>query len=276
MFGAVIGDIVGSVYEWNNIKTTDFPLFSKDCIFTDDTILTVAAADWVMNGGKPEDVLRRWGKKYVGENKFGKNSFGPGFQKWLENEDMGPYQANTNGCVMRVSPVPFLIRNRNTALQKAEELTNVTHNHPDSIRAVRAYVDVMLQAFSGETPENMRRMLEVNYGYDMSRSVEEIRRVSGKFIYTCNYSVPQAMICALEANSFEEALRNAVSLGGDSDTIACMSGAIAEARFGIPQDIGLNALKYIDRDICGILKNMYEFQSERMNMVLKNKGRKSR
>lgn len=267
MYGAVIGDIVGSVYEWNNIHNKDFLLFNERGGFTDDTVLTMATAEWVMDGGNPEDYLLKWGRLYDGLNDFGKGWFGKGFREWVANPGRQPYKADTNGAVMRISPVPFLIRDTNQALEKAMEFTMVTHNHPDSIRAVRAYVTVMHDIFDGMDSRDIKKHIAQDFCYDMERPVGSLQYK--KFIYSCNGTVPQAMICALDASSFEDALRNAVSLGGDSDTLACMAGALAEARFGVPKDVGNKALEYLDNNVLGVLKKMYKLVPQKQDYFLK-------
>ena len=272
MYGAVIGDVIGSVYEWNNIKTKEFPLFSKECSFTDDTILTIAAADWCMNGGAADDALRFWGEKYIlssTENKYGKAWFGKGFMNWINNPDMGSYQAHTNGAVMRLSPIPFLIRDTPKAIDKAFEFTNITHDHPESLKAVEAYIHVMHKIFKNENPEQIKDFIENKFGYNMHQSLEEIRNSYGKFDYTCAKTVPEAMTIALNASSFEDTIRSTISVGGDSDTLAAMSGALAEARFGIPRNIGTKTLQFLDKDVKNILHQQYTYPIEYPRAVKK-------
>ncbi len=259
MLGAVIGDIVGSVYEFNNIKTKEFKFFSEKGYFTDDTILTCASADWLLNGGNAKDFLVKWGNKYINRNvQAPQTPFGKGFMDWLKDKEHKPYMANTNGCVMRISPVAYLIRNTKEALKKAEQFSNVTHNHIESLNAVRAYIETVHKCFNKENSNSVRKYISDKYGYDLTKSVDEIRQDYNKFYCTCKNSVPQAIVCALEANSFEDGIRNAVSLGGDSDTLACMCGAIVEARFGIPNDIKEKAFQYLDDNIKKIIALEYD------------------
>ena len=257
MFGAVIGDVIGSVYEWNNIKSKDFPLFSKNCTFTDDTILTSAASDWAVNGGDAEKIIRKWGNKYKERSTFGKGAFSKGFLSWLEDESKGAYQSRANGAVMRISPIPFLIRDTKKAIAKALEFTNVTHNHVESLDAVEAYVEVMHANFKKNSVEEIKGFVADKFGYDMSRSVDEIRANYKGFPWKCIDTVPEAMICALDANSYEDAVRNAVSLGGDSDTLAAMAGALAEARFGMDDKIRQEGVKYLDVNVKFALYRQY-------------------
>ncbi len=258
MFGAVIGDIVGSVYEWNNVKSKDFDFWPSNAQFTDDTIQTMACADWLINGGNPRDYLKKWGKRYCKGDVFGHSFFSPGFMKWLEEDNNYTYHAHTNGAVMRISPVPFLNRNNDYALKQAMEITSITHDHEDSYKAVNAYVKTMLCLFDGVSTDKIRNRIENDFGYDMNRNVDQIRLNNNKFYYSCEKTVPEAIICALEATDFEDAIRNAVSLGGDSDTLACMSGALAEARFGIPEQIAEKAITYLDNNVKLMLKKMYD------------------
>lgn len=260
MFGAIIGDIIGSVYEAQNIKTKDFKLFSEACRFTDDTVCTIAVADALINGKTAFETLRAWGKKYKDIQNppgFFPTFFSGGFAAWLESDNPVPYGAKTNGCVMRLSPVPFLIIDLKASEKKAVEITNLTHNHPDSINAALAYVRTIHMCQNSAQPFDIKNALSYYHGYNMKRTVDGIRPWYNKFYGSCHKSVPEAIICALEATSFEDAVRNAVSLGGDSDTLACMAGAIAETRFGIPDDIQKKARTYLPDEILTVVDKMY-------------------
>lgn len=258
MLGAIVGDIVGSPYEFHNIKRKDFELFCDKCCFTDDTIMTCATADWLLSNKKPEEVLKKWGELYMDrsyeEGKVG--AFGPGFTNWLKTGEA--YNAKTNGCIMRLSPISLMIDDLKIALDKAVELTKVTHNHPESLLATRVYIETMYMAKKDVSPSIIKNYITNKYGYDLSKSVDEIRPDYNKFYTSCKNSVPQAIICALEATSYEDAIRNAVSLGGDSDTLACMAGGIAEMRFGVPENIKKQAVKYMDSNVLSAIKKAYE------------------
>ena len=258
MLGAIAGDIIGSPFEFHNIKSKDFDLFCEKSCFTDDTIMTCATAEWLLSGGKPEEILKRWGNRY--KNRTYENgtisAFGKGFTNWLETNE--PYAAKTNGCVMRLSPIPLMIDDLKTALDKATELTSVTHNHPESLLATKAYIETMYMAKKGISSVIIKDHISHKYGYDLSKSVDEIRPNYNKFYASCKNSVPQAIVCALDANSYEDAIRNAVSLGGDSDTLACMAGGIAEARFGVPENIKRQAIKYMDTRVLNITTLFYQ------------------
>lgn len=260
MWGAIIGDIVGSVYEAHNIKTKDFELFSPHWRFTDDTVCTIAVADALISKKPVIESLRTWGLKYKdlkNPEGFFPSFFSGGFTAWLESDNPAPYGANTNGCVMRISPVPFLIRDLNSAGQTAADITNITHNHPESINASLAYVRTIHMCQKEAKDFDIKNALSYYHGYNIKRTVDEIRQNYHKFYGSCTKSVPEAIICALEATSFEDAIRNAVSLGGDSDTLACMAGAIAETRFGIPDDIKNKARIYLPSEVLFVMDKMY-------------------
>ena len=247
MLGSVIGDIIGSPYEFHNIKTKDFPLFSSKCCFTDDTILTCATTDWLLSEKDAKTSLQDWGKNYQDRTyENGKVApFGKGFLKWLS--DGIPYGAKTNGCIMRLSPVAWLINGQKTGLKKGTHLTSLTHNHPESFRATRAYLDT-LYLMKRKTPVPIiKNYIEHKYKYNLSDSIDTLREKNDKFYCSCSKTVPQAIACALQAVSYEDAVRNAVSLGGDSDTLAAMAGGIAEIRFGIPPKIVKEAQTFLDK-----------------------------
>lgn len=258
MLGAVIGDIIGSPYEFHNIKTKDFDLFCDKCCFTDDTILTCATAEWLLTDKKPEDILKKWGNLYKDRTyEKGKiSAFGKGFTNWLKTGEC--YHAKTNGCIMRLSPIPLMIQDLKDALDKAVELTSITHNHPESLLATRAYIETMYMVKRGFSPIIIKNCITNKYGYDLSKSVDRIRPDYNQFYVSCKNSVPQAIICALDANSYEDAIRNAVSLGGDSDTLACMAGGIAEMRFGVPENIRKQALKFMDKSVLDCINSFYQ------------------
>lgn len=276
MYGAILGDIIGSRFEFSNIKSKDFELFNDKCQFTDDTILTCSAADWIINGGSAEEKLILWAKKYINNtNPSGHAAFSSGFMNWVNSENRTPYQAKTNGCLMRVSPIPFLERNTQKALEKAIEFTCVTHNHEDSINAVSAYVEIMHTSLNGCSNEDIVSIGK-KYGYDFTTSVDQEREKMDKFYYTCKKTFAPAMVCVINAVSYEDAVRNAVSLGGDSDTLACIAGAVAEAKFGIPDKIAKQGVKFLDNDVKKVLSELYKSAENRHNIMLINQDRHQR
>lgn len=243
MLGAIIGDIVGSVYEWHNIKTKDFPLFRDDCFFTDDTVMTIATADALMKGGTKEDFIdayKKWGRLYPNAG------YGSRFGSWIHSDNREPYSSWGNGSAMRVSPCGWLIDGRD----KAHLSASVTHNHPEGIKGALAVADAM---FIGRTQFDdckniMKEHIEFEYGYDLSQTLDEIRPTY-QFKESCQETVPQAITAFLESTDFEDAIRNAISLGGDSDTLAAITGSIAEAAYSIPQEIERLALSYLDEPL---------------------------
>lgn len=231
MLGAIIGDIVGSIYEKDRIKTKDFPLFGDDNRITDDTVCTVAVADSLLNDLHPATTMQKWCQRYPDAG-YGKN-----FRKWIYSDSPTPYHSYGNGSAMRVSPAAFLNQdNLENALNASDKVTEITHNHPEGIKGARATTHAIWLAFQNEKPHAIRENISREYRYDLSKSVDEIRP-DYSFDVTCQGSVPQAITCALESNSFEDAIRNAISLGGDSDTIAAIAGPIAEVMHGIAEEL---------------------------------------
>lgn len=241
MIGAIIGDMVGSIYEFDNIKTKAFKIFTDRMEPTDDSILTVATADWLLHGGEVGDYYSRYALAYPDPM----GSYGPGFWSWVQRSKRRlaePYGSCGNGSAMRVSPVGWFFETEEETLDAAKRSAECTHNHPEGIKGAQATALAIFLARHGATAEAIKERIEHDYGYDLSLSIDEIRpRYSWNGMDnagnggTCQGSVPQAIACALQATDFEDAVRNAVSIGGDSDTIGCIAGAIAEALFGVPQ-----------------------------------------
>ncbi len=253
MIGAIIGDIVGSVYEWRRIKTKSFELFVDQCECTDDSICTAAVADILMHDLPPALTLQRWCREHP------RRDYGGRFAQWIEMDPPRPYDSFGNGAAMRVSPAAYLHRNGelSAALEASDLVTAVTHNHPEGLKGARATVHAIWLAFQGEPATGIRKAIAETYGYDLSRSVDDIRP-GYRFNEICQTTVPEAITCALESDSFEDAIRNAVSLGGDSDTLAAIAGPIGEALHGIPADIRAEAEnRYVPHDILGVIREMY-------------------
>lgn len=276
MLGAIIGDIVGSVYEWNNIETKDFLLLRDDCFFTDDTVMTIATADAIMNGATEDsfiDAYKKWGRLYPDAG------YGGRFSDWLHSDEREPYNSWGNGSAMRVSPCGWLMDCGFTARtglwpsngRKAARLSAaVTHNHPEGIKGALAVTDAIFLCrfcFGGykmdDGSENcshpdawkarIKKHIEQEYGYNLSQTLNEIRPAY-RFNESCQDTVPQAIIAFLESNGFEDAIRNAISLGGDSDTLAAITGSIAEAAYGVPTWIKDQALSYLDEPLREVYK----------------------
>jgi len=232
MWGAIIGDVVGSRYEWDPIKTKTFEFFHPLCKYTDDSVCTAAVADILLNDTSPVAVLQQWCQRHPGRG------YGGWFSGWLHADNPSPYNSFGNGAAMRASPAAYLNRNRSLeeALGAADRVTAVTHDHPEGVKGARAAVHSVWLAFQGEGVDRIRRAIEQTYEYDLSRTVDEIRP-DYRFNETCQGTVPQAIVSALESVNFEDAVRNAISLGGDADTLAAIAGPIAEALYGIPEDM---------------------------------------
>lgn len=251
MIGAIAGDIIGSVYEARPIKSKDFPLFSPKSRFTDDTVLTVAVADAIMSGRPYADVFLEYFGLYhhVG--------FGPTFQKWARSADHAPYKSWGNGSAMRVSPVGWAFDTLDEVLGEAKRSAVVTHDHPEGVKGAQAVaVAVWLARWLGHDHETMegtiRGQISRQSGYFLDETLDDIRPTYA-FDVSCQGSVPQSIIAFLEATSYEDAVRNAVSLGGDADTMACIAGGIAEARYGVPYEIRQQAMSLLDDRLRGVV-----------------------
>lgn len=243
MLGAITGDIVGSIYEFDNIKTTDFPLFSETCFFTDDSVLTVALAESVMTGESYEKLMRAYYVRYPDA------SYGGGFRRWAQKTTTGPYNSYGNGAAMRISPVGWAYNSLDMVLLKAEEFTAITHNHPEGIKGAQATATAIYLARTGSTKDDIRQYVEHAFQYDLSKTCDQIRP-SYRFDESCQGTVPQAIIAFLESNDFEDAIRLAISLGGDSDTLACITGSIAEAFYGgVPEWIAKKTIGILDEPL---------------------------
>jgi len=231
MIGAIAGDIIGSVYEWNNIKTKEFELFSRRCHFTDDTVLTVALANSIMTGTPYAEDLRTFYQSYPDRG------FGGNFGTWAQSQDPTPYNSWGNGAAMRISPVGYAYDDIDTVLLKAAEFTEITHNHPEGIKGGQATASAIFLARTGKSKEEIKEFIETTFQYDLSKHVDEIRP-SYKFDVSSQGTVPQAIRAFIDSTDYEDAIRTAVSFGGDTDTLACITGGIAQAFYGgVPQEI---------------------------------------
>lgn len=241
MLGAIVGDIVGSIYEFNNHRSKDFPLFSGGCDFTDDTVLTVAVADCLMNQGSYVEYIKNYTRKYPNRG------YGGRFAQWIRFESMEPYNSWGNGSAMRVSAVGFAFDDLEMVIQEAKRSAEVTHNHPEGIKGAQATALAIYMARQGQSKEQIKSAIAKSFSYDLDRTLDEIRPVY-QFNESCQETVPEAVIAFLESTDFEDAIRNGISLGGDSDTLTCITGGIAEAFYGgVPQDIAEKALSYLPK-----------------------------
>ncbi|MFC1998627.1 ADP-ribosylglycohydrolase family protein [Chloroflexota bacterium] len=248
MIGAIAGDIIGSVYEWNNIKTKQFELFSPRCHFTDDTVLTVALANSIMTETPYVKDLRTFYHLYPDRG------FGGNFRTWAQDQNIGPYNSWGNGAAMRISPVGYVYDDIYTVLLKAAEFTEITHNHPEGIKGGQATASAIFLARTGKSKEEIKEFIETTFQYDLSKHVDETRP-SYKFDVSSQGTVPQAIRSFIDSTDFEDAIRTAVSLGGDTDTLACITGGIAQAFYGgVPQEIADKVYDILDEHLGSITK----------------------
>ena len=248
MLGAIIGDIVGSFFEWHNTKKTRFPLFTRFSRPTDDSVMTIAVADALMHSyGEDDDTVRAdlvKSMQYYGR-KYPDAGYGGRFFDWIHEPDPRPYGSWGNGSAMRVSPVGWLYDELTLVLHMAELTAAVTHDHPEGIKGAKAIAAAVFMARKGMDKMQIKTFTEEMFDYDLDFTLDEIRP-RYKFDVSCQGSVPQAIRAFLEGDSYEQCIRLAISIGGDSDTIACMAGAIAEAYYGIPEEIKARGLRYLD------------------------------
>jgi len=252
ILGAIAGDIIGSIYEWNNVKTTVFPIFTEQSDFTDDTVLTIAVADCILNKKDFSKTIWEYGRKYTGRG------YGGRFREWLNATDRLPYNSFGNGSAMRVSPVGFAGKDLPEVLDLAKRSAEVTHNHPEGIKGAQAVASAIFLARTGKTKPEIKKYIIDSFGYDLNRTINEIRPVYD-FNETCQGSVPEAIIAFLESSDYESAIRLAISLGGDSDTIACITGGIAAAFYkSIPDNIIEGVISRLPKEFIGIIEEFNE------------------
>lgn len=263
MLGAIIGDIVGSFYEVEEINAfknnpdkkrsyeerikilnREVPLFTSECSYTDDSVLTIAISTALTDGKNFEEVLKEYGLKEIalGEDKYGRSRFGSGFVSWLKGEKEG--DSFGNGASMRISPVGYYYDDLNYVLNMSKQATIPSHNHPEAIKGAQAVATTIYLARNNFSKEEIKDFLESRFGYFMNFDLEDLQR-NYKFSSKTINSVPQAIFCFLESTDFEDCLRKALSIGGDTDTIAAIAGGIAESFYGIPEDLKNKALSYL-------------------------------
>lgn len=250
IIGAIAGDIIGSTREFNQIKTKDFNLFERRSMFTDDTIMTLAVANWLIKDKVSKKVLvnelKYWGLKYPNAG------YGGMFINWLSQDSPQAYGSWANGSAMRVSPCAWVGDSLEEVQNLAYKSAAVTHNHPEGIKGALATADAIYLARIGANKDEIRQHVEIRYDYDLSRSVDEIRP-SYSFDVSCAGSVPESIICFLEARNFEDTVRNAVSLGGDADTQAAIAGSMASAYWDVPVEIAYKSINRLDYDLLNVL-----------------------
>ena len=268
MLGAIIGDIAGSKYEFNNTFDYDFEMFGEGCDFTDDTICTVAVADAILNGRSYQESLLDWCRRYPSP----KGAYGGRFAGWIRSLDPQPYNSFGNGSAMRVSPVAWLFDDLSQVLEEAEKTALPTHNHPEGIKGAKAVAHAIWHFRKSRFSEESKECKDKNSKESDDKAMKAFKNIArnyyedfdtrdypkGKFDETCMDAVPLSFHILSKASSFEDAIRLAISHGGDSDTIGAIVGSIAEARFGIPQDMKEKAISYLPDDMKDVLKQFAE------------------
>lgn len=255
MFGSIIGDIVGSRFEFENFKSKEFDLFGPGCDFTDDTICTIATANWLLSDKNLikenySRILQQWCRNYP--NPMG--GYGGRFKCWIFANELKPYGSFGNGSAMRVSPVGWFFNSLEQTLQVAQTTAHVTHNHPEGIKGAQATAAAIYLARTGNNKTAIRHYIQQQFGYNLSQTCDEIR--PGYSINeTCQGTVPQALVAFLDSTDFEDAIRNAISLGGDADTLTCITGSVAEAYYGLNEndDLILKAITYLPEDLVNVV-----------------------
>jgi len=245
MLGAIAGDVIGSVHEGSRPKPKDFPLFVTRSRFTDDTVLTVAIASALRSGSDFGVSIRHWGRRYP------RAGYGRWFRAWLFQDGAEPYNSFGNGSAMRVAPVGWAFDNLDDVLSQAAKSAEVTHNHPEGIKGAQAIAAAVFAGRTEQSKDQIAALLSERFGYDCTASLKTLQE-RGRFDVTCQGTVPAAAGAFLHSTDFEDAIRNAVSFGGDTDTLACIAGAMAEAFYGgVPADIQREVFGCLDRAVIG-------------------------
>ena len=258
MIGAVLGDIIGSPYEFDRgDKKKDFPLFSEESSFTDDTVMTVAVADALLSV-TPDATDEEIKQSIIAKmNDYGKRypfaGYGAQFSQWLSAKEKQPYNSFGNGSAMRVSSVAWLYNDIDTVRKKAALSAEVTHNHPEGIKGAEATASAVFLARTGHSKKYIKTYIENEFGYDLNRTCAEIR-AGYHHVESCMETVPEAITAFLEGNSFEDVIRTAVSLGGDCDTQTAIAGSIAEGFYGVPEELKAECYNRLPKDLADVLK----------------------
>ena len=261
-----MGDIIGSLYEFDmGDKTKDFPLFGKGCGFTDDSVMTIAVAEALMDSaGKDDEEVRKalvasmqkWGRRYPDAG------YGSMFRRWLREKDPQPYGSYGNGSAMRVSAAGWLYKAFDETWKKAKLTAEVTHNHPEGIKGAMCVAAVIWMARNGKSKKEIRETVEDVFGYDLSRTCDEIRP-EYHHVESCQETVPEAVTAFLEGTDFEDVIRTAVSLGGDCDTLTCIAGAMAEAFYGVPEELKAECRNRVTPEMRDVLDRFDQFLEKR-------------
>ncbi len=252
LLGAIAGDVIGSVYEFRPVKSVDFPLFSGASAFTDDTVMTMAHFDWLLNGGDLCRIMQGYGRRYPNRG------YGSGFRKWIWADNLRPYGSYGNGSAMRVSPVGWAFSSLEETLAAARQSAEVTHDHPEGIKGAQAVASAIYLARTGKSKPEIKDYIDQTFGYDLDRNCDEIRP-GYRFEVACQDSVPESIIAFLDSTDYEGAIRLAISLGGDADTMAAIAGGIAEAYYqSIPAHIKAEVLKRLPKEFPSLIRQFYE------------------
>jgi len=251
MTGAIIGDYVGSAYEFRNTKNYSFEMITSQSEITDDSIMSIAVADAILQSKPYAERMRYWGNRYPQP----KGAYGGSFSAWLHSSNPQPYNSWGNGAAMRVSPIGWAFSGLEQVLLQAKLSAECTHNHEEGIKGAQATATAIYLARQGETKQWIKKYIESKFNYNLSFKIADIKE-SYKFDESCQGTVPPAIVCYLESTSFEDAIRLAVSLGGDSDTLGCITGSIAEAdhTYSIPVDIMEAAFSTVPSELKTIVK----------------------
>jgi ADP-ribosylglycohydrolase len=247
MLGSIIGDIIGSTYEFKNSDRYDFDPFPAGTNFTDDTVLTVAMADAVLNRRSYDETVREYALKYPGRG------YGGWFSQWIYMDNPKPYNSYGNGSAMRVSPIGWAFDSLGETLKEAEKSAAITHNHREGKKGAKVVAAAIFLARNGYDKKDIKKFIEKSYSYNLNRTLAEIKPFYS-FNETCQKTVPEAIICFLESENFEDAIRKAIWLGGDSDTLACITGGIAEAYYKeMPDEWVRKAFDYLDENLSAMV-----------------------
>ncbi len=270
MLGAIIGDIVGSRFEWHNHKSKDFELFVNDCKFTDDSAMTIAVAKALLDSKsdysdlseKTVEDMQKIGRKYYDVG------YGGSFRRWLIDENPQPYNSWGNGSAMRVSPVGFAAKSIEEAKELSKKVTEVTHNHPEGLKGAEAISVAIYMARNGKSKEEIKKYMTENY-YELGQTVEELQKTY-KFDVSTQGTMPPALECFYESTDFEDCIRNAISIGGDSDTIGAIIGSLAEAYYGIPAHIEEKAVAYLPDEFINVINEFEKKYGNPSHMLRKS------
>ena len=247
ILGAISGDVIGSAYEWNNVKTTDFDIFGRSFEFTDDSVLTFATMDVLLNDKDYAETYQQYARKYPGRG------YGGRFKSWINSDNPKPYNSWGNGSAMRVSPVGWACNTIEEVMAEAGRSAEVTHNHPEGIKGAQAAAVAVFMARTGGSKDDIKNFISETFEYDLNRKIDDIRP-RFRFDESCQGTVPESIIAFLESSDYETSIKLAISLGGDSDTIACITGGIAEAFYKeIPMHIIDKVIQVLPPDILDLI-----------------------